>query len=244
MIRVAHVTKYRGRQAVLKDVSFEIPAGASLALIGPGGCGKTLLTKIIGGLVRPDQGEVWVDGQEITRLSEIELTRVRFKIGMLFQNYALFDFMDVGDNIAFPLRQEGKLDEEEIASQVEAILKEVDLPGIERLQVNELSGGMKRRVTFARAVIRRPPILVYDDPTAGLDPVTSSKIFILLDRLQRQGATTSITISHDLVGLRSICTKWAMLVAGEVVFFGTSEEIERSPTKVVRQFWMGESDEV
>jgi phospholipid/cholesterol/gamma-HCH transport system ATP-binding protein len=237
MITVERVTKYHRGNPVLSDVSLHVAEGSNLGLIGPGGAGKSLLVKIIAGLVKPDSGQVTIDGQELTKLSEIDMAQVRSKIGMLFQNYALFDFMNVGENIAFPLRQAGDANEEEIRSKVTKLLQQVSLPGIEKLQINELSGGMKKRVSFARAVVRNPPFLFYDDPTAGLDPVTSSKIFLLLEQIKQQHGTTSITISHDIVGMRHVCDRWAMLNKGELVFSGTVEEIEQCPNATVGEFW-------
>ena len=239
MIRIEGVTKYHFGQPVLRDVTLHVPKGASVGLIGPGGAGKSLLTKIIVGLVKPDAGKVFVEDEEVTAMTEIELAKVRLKFGMLFQNYALFDFMPVGENIAFPVRQEGLLSDEEIRERVATLLRQVDLPGIEHLQVNELSGGMKKRVSFARAIVRNPPILIYDDPTAGLDPVTSSKIFILLTQIKEEFGTTSITISHDLFGLQDVCDWWAVLNEGELVFSGSRAEIEQSTNSMVRKFWEG-----
>lgn len=239
MITVDSVTKYYFGEPVLKDVSLEVCEGNNLGLIGPGGAGKSLLSKIIVGLVEPDEGRVYVEGQEVTSMSKIELAKMRAKFGMLFQNYALFDFMDVGENIAFPLRQDAELSDEEIQEKVLGLLEMVDLPGVENLQINELSGGMKKRVTFARAIVRNPPYLIYDDPSAGLDPVTTSKIFILLKQLKQRHGITSITISHELLPMREVCDQWAMLRAGELVFHGSLEEIERSPDPFVQEFWQG-----
>ena len=242
MIEVRNITKYHGRERVLHDVSLKVEQGTQLALIGPGGAGKSLLVKIICGLVKPDGGEVWVNGERIDGMDEVELNRVRMQIGMLFQNYALFDFMTVEENIGFPLRQAGETDEKLIRQRVNDLLHSVDLPGINHQFPNELSGGMKKRVTFARAVINKAPILFYDDPTAGLDPVTSSKIFIMLEKMKQESGTTSIVISHDILGMREICEQWGMLVKGELVFIGSRDEIENCPKKIVQQFWRGESD--
>lgn len=243
MIRVENVTKLHEGRPVLSDVSLEIPEGTNLGLIGPGGAGKSLLLKCICGLVIPEEGDVFIGESEVFALDEIELAELRFDVGMLFQNYALFDFMNVADNIAFPLRQEGKLDEEIIAEKVHDILTEVDLPGIGHQYPNELSGGMKKRVSFARAVIPEPPIIFYDDPTAGLDPVTSSKIFALLENLREERGVTSITISHDIGGIKDICDNFAMLDRGELVFYGDRKAIEETDMKLVRKFWDGFSDD-
>ena len=242
MISVENITKFHHRERVLNDVSLTVREGTQLALIGPGGAGKSLLVKIIAALVRPDVGTVHVDGEDMLALNEVELAKARGKMGMLFQNYALFDFMTVEENIAFPLRQIGKLEEDVIKEKVNELLVQVDLPGINHQYPNELSGGMKKRVTFARAVIHEPPILFYDDPTAGLDPVTSSKIFILLDQMKRERGVTSIVITHDILGVRDICDDFVLLNKGDLIFRGSREEIEASDIRFVQQFWNGESD--
>lgn len=243
MIVVENVTKYYEGRPVLENVSVEIPEGTNLGVIGPGGCGKSLLLKIICGLVKPDKGRVEIDGVDVHKLKETELADLRFRIGMLFQNYALFDFMNVADNIAFPLRQAGETDEDEIKRRVQEMLNAIDLPKIGHQYGRELSGGMKKRVSFARAVIRRPPIIFYDDPTAGLDPVTSSKIFLLLRDIRDNYGTTSVTISHDIEGIKEICDNFAMFDRGRLVFHGTRAEIEQTEIKIVRQFWDGFSDD-
>lgn len=243
MVRVEGVSKNYFGEPVLVDINLNIPAGTNLGLIGPGGAGKSLLLKIIAGLVEPDTGEVYVDGHNIQALTTTELAELRFKIGMLFQNYALFDFMNVGENIAFPLRQTGNFDEATIQQKVQEQLNLVGLPTIAHQYANELSGGMKKRVSFCRAVITDPPILFYDDPTAGLDPVTSSKIFIHLRRMQQRGGTTAITISHDIEGIKEICDNFAMLDKGRMIFHGSRAEIENSELRLVQQFWQGVSDD-
>lgn len=242
MITARNITKYHGREKVLDDVSLEVGEGRQLALIGPGGAGKSLLVKIIAALVRPEAGEVEVDGRRMLELDEVELAQARAGMGMLFQNYALFDFMTVEENIGFPLVRAGKLSPSEIEDRVADLLDQVDLPGVQKQYPSELSGGMKKRVTFARAVVHEPPILFYDDPTAGLDPVTSSKIFILLDRMKRERGVTSIVITHDILGVRDICDEFAMMDGGRLIFRGTRDEIENSEIRFVQQFWRGESD--
>ncbi len=243
MIRIENITKYHQGRPVLEDVSFTIAEGSNVGLIGPGGSGKSLLLKIVCGLVSPDGGKVFIDDVDVHSLTPQELADLRFRIGMLFQNYALFDFMNVGENIAFPLHQEGGFSDEEIDERVKQALIDISLPGIDHLFPNELSGGMKKRVSFARAVIRRPPILFYDDPTAGLDPVTSSKIFILLEKMKVEGGVTSVTISHDIQGIKSICDRFAMLEEGKLVFLGDHDEIEACEIPVVSKFWQGYSDD-
>lgn len=243
MIRIESVTKLHEGRPVLQDVSLEIPEGTNLGLIGPGGAGKSLLLKIVCGLVEPDDGAVYIGDTHVQSLDETELARLRFDIGMLFQNYALFDFMNVADNIAFPLRQAGELDEETIKEKVQEQLDSVGLPGIGHQFANELSGGMKKRVSFARAVIPEPPIVFYDDPTAGLDPVTSSKIFLLLQAMKEEQGVTSVTISHDIGGIRDICDNFAMLEKGKLIFHGDRDAIENCEERMVQQFWQGFSDD-
>lgn len=242
MIEVSNIVKYYRSDRVLDDVSLRVEEGRQLGLIGPGGAGKTLLVKVMTGLVTPEAGAVHVGDADMLALTEVEIARVRNGMGMLFQNYALFDFMNVEENIAFPLRQRGELSEDEIRARVADLLEKVDLPGIQTKFPNELSGGMKKRVTFARAVIHDPPILFYDDPTAGLDPVTSGKIFQLLKKRREEKGTTSIVITHDILGVRDICDEFAVMNKGKLVFRGTRDEIEACTDKFVQQFWRGESD--
>ena len=243
MIRVENITKYHQGRIVLDDVSLTIDEGSNVGLIGPGGAGKSLLLKIICGLVTPDAGKVFIDDTDVHSLSTTELADLRFRIGMLFQNYALFDFMTVAENISFPLRQEGGYSEAEIDDRVEQALHDISLPGIGHQYPRELSGGMKKRVSFARAVIRRPPILFYDDPTAGLDPVTSSKIFILLQKMKTEGGVTSVTVSHDIGGIKPICERFALIEEGRLLFTGTESDFDTCDNPTVSQFWQGYSDD-
>jgi phospholipid/cholesterol/gamma-HCH transport system ATP-binding protein len=243
VIEVEGITKYHEGRVVLDDVTLSVDEGVNLAMIGEGGAGKSLLLKIICGLVTPERGRVSIRGVDIGSLDAKRLAEVRFDIGMLFQNYALFDFMTVAENIAFPLRQEGELDEAEITDRVERILAQIGLPGIGEQYPRELSGGMKKRVSFARAVIPEPPIVFYDDPTAGLDPVTSSKIFEMLREMQEERGVTSITITHDIEGIKEICDRFAMLDRGRLIFEGSRDEIESSEIELVRKFWQGYSDD-
>lgn len=239
MIEVRNVTKMYGRERVLDDVSFVVEEGTQMGLIGPGGAGKTLLVKILCGLVKPDSGEVLVDGFNVNRLKDLELVEYRKRIGMLFQNYALFDFMTVEENIAFPMQNSGKFTEEEIKERIDDILGRVSLPHVHKQYPRELSGGMKKRVTFARAVINDAPILFYDDPTMGLDPVTSSKIFLMLNEFKRTQNTTSICITHDIEGARDTCDTWALIDHGRLIYHGTTSEFEACDIQFVKQFWQG-----
>lgn len=242
MIEFKNVTKYYGPERVLDDVSFTVDEGTQLGLIGPGGAGKSLIVKILCGLVQPDAGEVYVDGHRVDKLKELELTEYRKGVGMLFQNYALFDFMTVEENISFPLQNAGVHSDEEIRSRVDNILGRIGLGHTHKQYPKDLSGGMKKRVTFARAVVNQPPIIFYDDPTMGLDPVTSSKIFLMLTEFKQTRNTTSICITHDIDGARDTCEKWLLLDGGRVQFQGSTAEIDACQIPFVRQFWHGTLD--
>lgn len=242
MIEVDDVAVAFGEKQVLSGVSFEVPEGCVFALIGPGASGKSVLLKTIAGLIRPMRGRVRVRGGDVTSMEDAELAEVRKGIGMLFQNYALFDYMTVGENIAFPLRRLFDLKEEEIAARVAERLARMALPGFEDRAVGGLSGGQKKRVGVARATVARPPILLYDEPTAGLDPVTSQKIYDLIREDQRSQGTTNVVISSDVNGLLSIADRVAMLHRGRLIFEGTVAEARASVIPEVHQFVHGLPD--
>lgn len=224
---------------VLRGVSLHVPAGCMYALIGPGAAGKSVLLKAIAGLVAPERGRIVVDGDEVTALPELELAVVRKRIGMLFQNYALFDFLTVGENIAFPLRRLFDLSEEEIAERVAERLARVALPGFEDRQIGGLSGGQKKRVGVARATVARPRILLYDEPTAGLDPVTSQKIYNLIREEQQSQGTTAVVISSDVQGVLTVADRVGMLHQGRLIFAGTVDQARHSEDAAVEQFVHG-----
>lgn len=224
---------------VLRNVNLDVPAGSLLALIGPGASGKSVLFKVLTGLITPDRGEVYIDGECITGMSPLDLARVRKKIGMLFQNNALFDHMNVADNIAFPLRRLFDYSEAEIASIVAERLARVSLPGFQERFPANLSGGQKKRVGIARATAQRAPIVLYDEPTAGLDPVNSQKIFNLIREEQRAQNSTVIVISSDVAGLLTIADRVAMLHRGELLFSGSTAQAKQSGIAAVNQFVHG-----
>jgi phospholipid/cholesterol/gamma-HCH transport system ATP-binding protein len=238
VIRLEAVEK-RFNAPVLRGVTLEIPRGGIYALIGPGASGKTVLFKTIAGLLRPAAGKVVVDGETVNELDELRLAEARKKIGYLFQNYALFDFMSVGDNIGFPLRRLFDLPDQDVRARVVERLERVALPGFEERAVASLSGGQKRRVSIARATVTRAPIVLYDEPTAGLDPVTSQKIYDLIRDEQRANGTTVAVISSDVTGVLTIADRVGMLLKGELVFDGTVEEARASRDPAVRQFVHG-----
>jgi phospholipid/cholesterol/gamma-HCH transport system ATP-binding protein len=226
----------------LDGVSLRIPGGCLYGLVGPGGSGKSVLLRHVAGLVAPDLGRVEVEGVDLGTLDEVRLQGLRARIGMLFQNNALFDFMSVGENVAFPLRRLSDASEAEIADRVAERLARVALPGFEARVPASLSGGQKKRVGIARATITRAPVLLYDDPTAGLDPVTSQKIFELIRGEQRSLGATAVVVSSDLEGLLGIADRVGMLVRGRLVFDGTVAEMRASQFNVVRQFVRGETE--
>jgi phospholipid/cholesterol/gamma-HCH transport system ATP-binding protein len=216
------VTKRHEGRVVLDDVSLEVRAGEILGLVGPGGHGKSVLLKHLPRLIVPDAGRVLLDGKDLAKLTAFDLARAREGFGYLFQNYALFDFMTVADNVAFPLRQEkSRPSEPEIERRVRARLAEVGLTRAYHQFPRELSGGMKKRVGLARATVTEPQIALYDDPTAGLDPVTSSRIFALILEMHRHvPGCASLVVSHDVDRMAAIVDRWVVLEHGRVVFSG------------------------
>ncbi|MCC6217747.1 MAG: ATP-binding cassette domain-containing protein [Polyangiaceae bacterium] len=241
MIRVEAVEKAFDRP-VLRGVELHVPPGCIYGLIGPGAAGKSLLLKILVGLVRPDAGRVTIDGRDVLSLPDLELQEFRKRIGMLFQNNALFDFMTVAENIAFPLRRLFDLPAEEIADRVADRLRVVSLPGFEDRMPAGLSGGQKKRIGFARATVARAPIVLLDEPAAGLDPVTSQKIFDLIRAEQRASGATAIVVSSDLDRLLTITDRVGMMHRGQILFEGTTEEARASEEPHVRQFVHGLPD--
>ena len=224
---------------VLRNIDLEIPQGGVFGLIGPGASGKSVLFKVMTGLLCPDEGEVHIDGDCLTGLGDIELGPIRKKIGMLFQNYALFDHMSVYENIAFPLRRLFDLSESQISEIVSERLHRVSLPGFENMYPPQLSGGQKKRVGIARATAQRAPIILYDEPTAGLDPVNSQKIYDLIRDEQRAQGTTAVVISSDVGGLLTVADRVAMMHRGALLFAGTTAHAERSGIAAVHQFVHG-----
>jgi phospholipid/cholesterol/gamma-HCH transport system ATP-binding protein len=229
-------------QEVLRAVDLEVPAGCLYGLIGPGAAGKSVLLKMITGLLRPDRGTIVVDREEVTALPELQLQEFRKKIGMLFQNNALFDHLTVGENVAFPLRRLYALSEDEVRARVAERLARVDLPGFEERMPSGLSGGQKKRIGVARATVTRAPIVLYDEPAAGLDPVTSQKIFELLRAEQREAGSTVVMVSSDLDRLLTVTDRVGMMYRGSLVFDGTTDGARASAIPVVKQFVHGLAD--
>ena len=241
MVELDNVVKSFPRAGRLLDwVTLHVDQGTRWGLVGPGASGKTVLLKLIAGLLEPDAGKITVAGHDITQASEDELQAVRVRIGMLFQNYALFDFMTVAENVAFPLVRRGGVPRHEIEERVADRLKSVGLHGSEHKRPSELSGGMKRRVGIARATITQPEIVIYDEPTAGLDPVTTSKVYDLLRADHEETRGTVLAVSSDVAALRGFVSRIAFLYQGKLHYDGPADAIEDAEDPVVRQFVRGE----
>jgi phospholipid/cholesterol/gamma-HCH transport system ATP-binding protein len=234
MIEIRDVHKRFGDKPVLTGIDLVIPDGEALVIAGKSGCGKTVLLKSIIGLIRPDRGSIRVDGEDITQMGKKDLYRVRMKFGMLFQGAALFDSMTVEENVGLPLREHTRMLWPAIRRKVEEKL--VGLSGIGGKKPAELSGGMRKRVGLARALMRDPRIILYDEPTTGLDPVTSVKINELIAEMNERLKITSIAVTHDMLSAFKIGKRIAMLHEGRVAFDGGVREFRRSSDPMVRRF--------
>jgi len=241
LIRIQDLHKSFGGQSVLDGVNLHIPRGEIFVIMGGSGEGKTVLLKHIIGLLLPDRGSIFVDGVDICRLGRTGLREIRKKFGMLFQGAALFDSMSVGDNVAFPLREHTRLKEVEIRARVRAMLAEVGLRGVEHKFPAELSGGMGKRVGLARALALEPEILLFDEPTTGLDPILSDVINQLILNTQKRYGITFVIISHDVKGAFDLADTIAMLHQGRIVAQGAPDELRDDPNPVVQQFLAGSS---
>jgi phospholipid/cholesterol/gamma-HCH transport system ATP-binding protein len=243
IIRLNDLRKSFGRHAVLRGISLDFPTGQTTVVLGPSGCGKSVMLKHIVGLLRPDWGEVWFEHTRIDTLSEAKLGPIRQQVGFLFQQGALFDSMSVGDNVAFPLREHTKLDAQEREDRVKQVLKMVGLIETMKKMPVDLSGGQRKRVALARAVVLEPKVILYDEPTTGLDPIRSDVINELILKLQRELRITSIVVTHDLASAFKVADMMVMLHEGKVVFRGTPRELRVSPDPVVQLFLKGEASE-
>jgi phospholipid/cholesterol/gamma-HCH transport system ATP-binding protein len=241
-IRVVSLYKSFGEKDVLHGINIEVRRGESMVVIGGSGSGKTVLIKCIIGLMRPDQGEIHVDGLEITSLDEKRMNEVRKKFGMLFQGGALFDSMTVWENVGFGLRQQTRLSEEEIRRVASEKLALVGLKNVEDLMPAELSGGMRKRVSLARAIAMEPEILLYDEPTTGIDPIMADAINDLIVQMKEKLNVTSIAITHDMKSAYKIADRIAMLYQGKIIEVGTPGEIRNSSNPMVQQFIEGRSE--
>ena len=242
MIKVRSLKKKIGQQEILRGVDLEVRTGETLAIIGRSGGGKSVLLKHLVGLMEPDGGEIWIQAQNIIGMSERQLGAIRQKVGILFQGGALFDSMTVEDNIAFPLREAGERDAKILHSKVAEMLEVMEMEGEEAKMPESLSGGMKKRVGLARAIIRRPSCVLYDEPTAGLDPVVADSINRLIRRLQQRFGTTSVVVTHDMKSAFDVADRIAYLHEGRVYFHGTATELQQSTDPLIEDFLLGRSD--
>jgi phospholipid/cholesterol/gamma-HCH transport system ATP-binding protein len=243
MIRVRGVTKRFGDQAVLRGLDMDIPRGGTTVVLGRSGCGKSVLLKHFIGLMRADSGRIEVDGEDVSVMSEEDFVRIRRKVGMLFQGAALFDSMSVAGNLAFPLRESGVRDEEEIGFRVREALEMVGLAGEEMKMPDQLSGGMRKRVGLARTIVSRPACILYDEPTTGLDPIATDSINHLIRRLQERLRVTSVVVTHDMRTAFHTADHLVFLHEGTVYAQGSPEEVRGSKDPVLRDFIEGRSRE-
>ena len=229
-----------GSKVVLNEIDLDIFPGETLAVIGPSGTGKSTVLKVLTGLLAPTSGSVVVEGQETSSFDEAQWDELRKHMGVVFQYSALFDFLTVGENVAFGLRRHFSLPEEEVQARVDELLKLVGLPDAKNMMPAELSGGMKKRVGLARALAMQPQIVFYDEPTAGLDPVMTMTISRLIRQTQRQFGVSSLLVTHDMESVFTSADRVAMLYNGKIVQVGTVEEIKNSTNPVVRAFISGQ----
>lgn len=252
LVEVENISVRFGEQTVLRNISLKIPPGQTLVLLGESGCGKTVLMKSIIGLIRPNSGRVFFDSENINHLNDRHLSHVRLRFGFVFQNAALFDSMTIGQNVAFPLRQHGRFTDNQVREMVLSRLSEVGLPDeVVYKKPAELSGGMRKRVGLARALIMNPELIMYDEPTTGLDPIMSDVINELIIRTRRRNPVTSIVVTHDMNTAKKVADRIVMLMPAarleddesQVIFDGSVPELEACRDRRVQQFINGEAGE-
>lgn len=241
MIAVRDLRKAIDGQEILRGVDLDVGAGETLVIIGRSGGGKSVLLKNLIGLMQPDAGEICVAGKNITGMTERQLGRIRETVGILFQSGALFDSMTVEENIAFPLREAGMRDVAAVRKRVNEVLDVVELEGENTKMPESLSGGMRKRVGLARAIIRQPSCVLYDEPTSGLDPVVSDSINRLIRRLQERYGMTSVVVTHDMKSAMEVGDHIAYLHEGRIYFYGTPTELERCEDPIIQDFLLGRS---
>jgi phospholipid/cholesterol/gamma-HCH transport system ATP-binding protein len=242
MIRLIDLYKSFGENHVLRGANLTIEKGETMVIIGQSGSGKSVLLKHLIGLLKPDSGEIYIDGTEITRLSEYEVQRLMKKFGMLFQGAALFDSMTVAENVSFGLERYTRYSSEKIREAVKESLAMVGLHGVEGLMPYQLSGGMKKRVGLARAIAYQPEVMLYDEPSTGIDPIRADAINDLIKKLKREMGVTSVVITHDMVSAYKIADRIAMLYEGKIIEVGTPAEIMNSKNAVIQQFIHGKAE--
>lgn len=242
MIQLNNLHKAFGNQKVLNGLNLSVPDGQITAIIGPSGEGKSVLLRHMIGLMQPDTGQVEIDGESIIGIRRSEMNRIREKFGMLFQNAALFDSMNVFENVAFPLQEKTSYSKDEIRTRVLAALEDVGLKNVEHKFTDELSGGMKKRVGLARALLLNPRIILFDEPTTGLDPIIKRAIHQLIKDTHEKFGFTAVIVSHEIPDIFDIAQNVAMLFRGEIRQYGTADEVRNSSDPVVKQFISGSLD--
>jgi phospholipid/cholesterol/gamma-HCH transport system ATP-binding protein len=242
IIRLKGLRKQFGSQIVLDDLSMDIEPAKTTVIMGPSGCGKSVTLKHIVGLLRPDEGEIEFDGRRIDNLTEAQLSPVRLQIGLLFQSGALFDSMSVADNIAFPLIEHTKLTRDERREAVTEALRTVDLENVDFKLPAQLSGGQRKRVALARAIVLRPRVVLYDEPTTGLDPIRADGINDLIVKLRDAMGVTNIVVTHDLTSAQKVADRVVMLLGGKIAADGTYHDLAHSGDPRVQHFLQGKYD--
>lgn len=239
IIELKEVSKSFNTHRVLNKCSLSVGKGSTLVVIGRSGCGKSVMLKHIVRLLRPDAGQVFVEGKDVLLMNEKEINAIRMKVGMVFQGGALFDSLSVGENVGFSLLEHNLFDHKTIYDKVEEALSMVGLSGIESLMPSELSGGMKKRVALARAICIKPDVILYDEPTTGVDPITADSINELIRQLHDKLKVTSIVVTHDMRSAYRIADRIAMLYQGKIIFEGTPDEVQNTEHSIVHQFING-----
>ncbi len=242
IVQLANIYKRLGDEQVLAGLNLSVPRGETLVIMGRSGAGKSVILKHMIGLMAPDRGEVYFDGRQLDTLKHAELQQVRRRIGMLFQGAALFDSMTVAENVSLSLRKHTRMSEGEIREVVRAKLAAVGLSGVEEKMPAELSGGMRKRVGLARAIAMDPELVLYDEPTTGIDPITADAIKNLILDTRRQFGVTSVVVTHDVSNALKLGTLISLLVDGRIIFSGTSSEVKSTDNPYVRQFLEGSAE--
>lgn len=240
VISIKNLTVQFGERKILNSINLDVHQGETLAVIGPSGTGKSTTIKVLTGLLKPNSGSVVINGQETVAYGEPQWDELRKHMGVVFQYSALFDFLNVGENVAFGLKRHYQVDEAEVKARVKELLGMVGMPDTEKMMPSELSGGMKKRVGLARALAMRPDIVFYDEPTSGLDPVMTTAISKLIRQTQQQLGITSIMVTHDMKSVDIAADRVAMLYKGDIIALGTVEEIKNSTNSIVQAFIKGQ----
>jgi phospholipid/cholesterol/gamma-HCH transport system ATP-binding protein len=245
LIRYVHVKKRFGPKVIFSPLDLDVVRGETLTMMGASGSGKSVMLKMLIGLIRPDEGQILFDGSDIAKMGDEQLTEVRRRIAYLFQGAALFDSLDVGENVAYGLREQfwNKMTREEIDTRVAQALELVGLPGIQTMRPSDLSGGMRKRVGLARTLALQPEVILYDEPTTGLDPINTGRINHLILAIQRALKITSIVITHDMGTAFTVSDRIAMIAKGRVLLSGTKDEIRNTKNPLVRDFIEGRAPE-